>query len=477
MSSDVKEPVFVTDPKQVYEVTVPGPFDSMVNKDISEQYNASITWYLGDPLDPLMYYNLFKWKVLASLLFDGHNSPLYQELIESGFSEDFSANTGLDSTSALFSITIGLNYLNKEKVKDLESVIIKVIKDNVIPKLKENDASYNDRVEALLHQIELGFKRHKPEFGFSLLSSLVPSWVNGADPLKVLTVEEILTKFKKEYSERELAMFEEILNDTLLNDATKKFKFTMEPKQDFSKELGQIETDNLESKIRDLTENDRKQIYERNIDLAKSQMEEQNADVLPSLTVEDISKKGTFYDIAITRANNKDISERIVDTNGLVYVNALKEIPFLSTKYYKYLPLFNSCLTNLAGTTETSITDLETKIQLVTGGISFSHKISPDPYNINLMKLHYLLGGVALKENANIYQLWREILQDTRFSDDDDVLDKLNTLIKNMGQNQINAVADSGHSYACGVSNSKITPAKYIRKLPEDWTKFNLLWK
>lgn len=294
VSSDVKEPVFVTDPKQVYEVTVPGPFDSMVNKDISEQYNASITWYLGDPLDPLMYYNLFKWKVLASLLFDGHNSPLYQELIESGFSEDFSANTGLDSTSALFSITIGLNYLNKEKVKDLESVIIKVIKDNVIPKLKENDASYNDRVEALLHQIELGFKRHKPEFGFSLLSSLVPSWVNGADPLKVLTVEEILTKFKKEYSERELAMFEEILNDTLLNDATKKFKFTMEPKQDFSKELGQIETDNLESKIRDLTENDRKQIYERNIDLAKSQMEEQNADVLPSLTVEDISKKEHF---------------------------------------------------------------------------------------------------------------------------------------------------------------------------------------
>ncbi|CCG25762.1 Cym1 protein [Candida orthopsilosis Co 90-125] len=466
VSSDVKEPVFVTDPKQVYEVTVPGPFDSMVNKDISEQYNASITWYLGDPLDPSMYYNLFKWKVLASLLFDGHNSPLYQELIESGFSEDFSANTGLDSTSALFSITIGLNYLNKEKVKDLESVIIKVIKDNVIPKLKENDASYNDRVEALLHQIELGFKRHKPEFGFSLLSSLVPSWVNGADPLKVLTVEEILTKFKKEYSERELAMFEEILNDTLLNDATKKFKFTMEPKQGFSKELGQIETDNLESKIRDLTENDRKQIYERNIDLAKSQMEEQNADVLPSLTVEDISKKGTFYDIAITRANNKDISERIVDTNGLVYVNALKEMPFLSTKYYKYLPLFNSCLTNLAGTTETSITDLETKIQLVTGGISFSHKISPDPYNINSMKLHYSLGGVALKENAaNIYQLWREILQDTRFSDDDDVLDKLNTLIKNMGQNQINAVADSGHSYACGVSNSKITPAKYIREV------------
>ncbi|KAG5419369.1 CYM1 [Candida metapsilosis] len=466
VTSDVKEPIFVTDPKQVYEVTVPGPFDSMANKDISEQYNASITWYLGDPLDPSKYYDLFKWKILGSLLFDGHNSPLYQELIESGFSEDFSANTGLDSTTALFSLTVGLNYLTKEKVGNMESVIINTIKDKVIPKLKENDASYNDRVEALLHQIELGFKRHKPEFGFSLLSSLVPSWVNGADPLKVLTVEEILTRFKKEYSERGLAMFEELLNNSLLNDATKKFKFTMEPKQDFAKELNQIESENLQNKIENLTEEDRKHIYDRNIELANSQSEEQNADVLPTLTVDDISKRGTFYDISVSRANNKDINKRVVDTNGLVYVNALKEIPFLPTKYYKYLPLFNSCLTNLAGTSETSITDLETKIQLVTGGISFSHKISPDPYNINSMKLSYSLGGVALKENAaNIYQLWREILQDTRFSDDDDVLDKLNTLIKNMGQNQINAIADSGHSYACGVSNSKITPAKYIKEV------------
>lgn len=464
--SKVKEPIFVTDPKQSYNVTVPGPFDSMVNKDISEQYNASITWYLGNPLDPLMHYNLFKWKILGSLLFDGHNSPLYQELIESGFSEDFSANSGLDSTSALFSITIGLNYLTKDKVKNLESVITNIVKDNVVPKLKENDASYKDRVEALLHQIELGFKRHKPEFGFSLLSSLVPSWVNGADPLEVLTVEKILSKFKKEYSERGLLMFEELLNDTLLNDEIKKFKFTMEPKLNFAKELSQIEADNLENKVKSLTKDDLKQIYDKNIELAESQSQEQNADVLPTLTVEDISKRGAFYDIAVTRANNKDISERIVDTNGLVYVSALKEIPFLPTKYYKYLPLFNSCLTNLAGTTETSITDLETKIQLVTGGISFSHKISPDPYNINLMKLQYLLSGAALKENAaHIYDLWREILQDTRFSNNDDVLDKLNTLIKNMGQNQINAVADSGHSYACGVSNSKITPAKYIKEV------------
>ena len=63
-----------------------------------------------------MQYDIFKWKILSSLLFDGHNSPFYQELIESGYGDDFSANTGLDSTTALLSFTVGLNYLTKQKL-------------------------------------------------------------------------------------------------------------------------------------------------------------------------------------------------------------------------------------------------------------------------------------------------------------------------------------------------------------------------
>ena len=77
-----------------------------------------------------MQYDIFKWKILSSLLFDGHNSPFYQELIESGYGDDFSANTGLDSTTALLSFTVGLNYLTKQKVDNFneklwKSLIIK----------------------------------------------------------------------------------------------------------------------------------------------------------------------------------------------------------------------------------------------------------------------------------------------------------------------------------------------------------------
>ncbi|KAI5965248.1 CYM1 [Candida pseudojiufengensis] len=470
----VKKPIFVHDSnKTFFEVKIPGPLDSMIDKDISEQFNSSITWNLGDPLDPKMHYTLFKWKILGSLLFDGHNSPFYQNLIETGYSEDFSANSGIDSTTAMFSFTVGLNYLTEAKVAELETKILDIIKNDVIPKLKSEDKSYNDRVVALLHQIEIGFKKHKPEFGFGLLSSLVPSWINGSNPIDILKVETILRQFKEEYNEKGLKMFHEMLDNSVLNDKTQKFKFTMYPEKDFNTNLNKLETKNLEKKVKELTEEDKNIIYDRNLKLAESQKEEQDADVLPTLSIEDISKKGDFYSIEFSQlVNSKNqnqdaISKRIVDTNGLIYAYALKDISYLPTNLYKYLPLFNNCLTNLAGTSKTSITDLETKIQMLTGGVSFNNKITVDPYNIDKMKLHYSLSGLSLKQNSrHIYNLWYEILTETKFDINDGlVLDKLNTLIKNMGQNQINNIADRGHSYACGLSNSRLTPAKYVGEL------------
>ena len=143
---------------------------------------------------------------------------------------------------------------------------------------------------------------------------------------------------------------------------------------------------------------------------------------------------------------------------------ALKNIKYLPKEYYKYLSLFSSCLTNLAGTSHTSVTDLETKISRLTGGISFSHRISTNPYDIREVDLYFQMSGMALKENSeHIYNLWHEVLTDTQFDSNDElVVDKLFTLIKNMSQNQLNVIADRGHSYASGYSNAKLTPARYI---------------
>ncbi|GEQ66988.1 hypothetical protein JCM33374_g651 [Metschnikowia sp. JCM 33374] len=467
---DVKQSIFQTHPSQKsHDVTVSGPLDSMTSKPIEEQFKASVTWYLGNALDGNSHYELFKWKALSSLLFDGHNAPFYQELIETGFAEDFSPNTGLDQTTALLSFTVGATSLSEEKSRGLHHKLTEILKEKVVPELEKGEnSSFHDRIQAILHQLELSFKKHKPDFGLGLLNSLVPSWVNGSDPFKALQVQNILNRFKEEYSANGLQMFQEMVERSLLDPSTPTFKFTMVPDANYNDALLAKEKETLESRVEQLSEEDKQMIYERSQKLLEKQQQTEDVSVLPTLTLKDIPRQGDHYDVSFSKVagSGATIQKRVTNTNDLIYVTAKKDISFLPERLYKYLPLFSTCLTNLAGTDSTSITELETKIQQLTGGISFSASAKTDAYDLSKPKLRFILSGMALEEkSSHIYELWADILHNTRFSTDDVVIDKLNTLVKNLAQNQSNTIADRGHSYASAYSNSQLTPTKYINDL------------
>lgn len=467
---DVKKSIFHTMPDvKAHNVEVTGPVDAMTSKPIEEQYKSSITWFLGNPLEEDRQYEIFKWKILSSLLCDGHNAPFYQELIETGYGEDFSPNAGLDQTTALLGFTVGVNNLSEQKVTDLEGKITAILNEKVLPELaKKNTSVFHERIEALLHQLELGFKKHRPEFGLGLLNSILPSWVNGLEPVNSLKVEHILNRFKEDYEQNGLEMFEEILRDTLLNKNTPKFTFTMKPEAKYNDQVAEAEAEKLRSKVEILSEEDKDIIHQRGQNLLAKQQEPGDASVLPTLTIRDIPRVGDLYPLSFTdlAGNGGKIQKRIVDTNGLVYVSAAKDISFIPDRLYKYLPLFNTCLTNLAGTEKKPITELENKIQQTTGGISFSASAKADPYNIGNAQIKFVMSGMALREKAdNIYKLWEEILTQTKFTEEETVLDKLNTLVKNLGQNQLNMIADRGHSYASAYGNAQLTPAKKINDL------------
>ncbi|CAK7901665.1 presequence protease, mitochondrial [[Candida] anglica] len=465
----VKESNFTSEQFQE-ELCIKGPFDSMSGKKIEEQWKASITWNLGNPLDESKQYDIFKWKVLSSLLCDGHNAPFYQELIEKRYGDDFTSNAGLDSTTSLFSFTMGVDNITREQVAGLDAKIEEIFKTRVIPELELNDkSSFHERIEAILHQIELNFKKHKPDFGLGLLNSVVPTWTNGLDPIKSLQVENILNLFKEDYEKNGLQIFKDLLDDTLFNESTKKFKFVMEPEADFADKLALNEEARLKEKVSELSEEDKEIIHKRGVNLAEKQQTNEDVSILPTLTMSDIPRVGESYSLVFSKLETtaKKIQKRIVDSNGLVYMTAAKDISGLPIEYYKYLPLFNSCLTNLAGTTKTPITELETKIQQLTGGVSFSTSASTDPRDISNATLKFIMNGMSFKANSkHVYNLWHEIVTSTKFDPQDSlVLEKLSTLIKNLGLNQMNSIADRGNSYASSHSSSFLTPTKYINNL------------
>ncbi|KAK6204679.1 peptidase M16C associated-domain-containing protein [Scheffersomyces amazonensis] len=479
LDKTIQKPIFdsSTTPylQRKYSVNVIGPHDSQSVKPIVNQYKSSLTYYLGSCLDEKKLYEYFKWKVLSSFLLDGHFSPFYSELIEyrrthttaERMAEDFSPNIGVDMTTSLLSFTIGFTGLKKATVVDLPTTVKGVLIEKVMPYLALPESDCKDRVRAIIHQIELGLKKHKPDFGLGLLDSIVPSWINGLDPIKSLNIEPILERFKKELETKHLKVFEDMLK-ILLNSNSRVFQFTMIPVESYYDDLRLEEQVNLQNKVLELNKDELKQLQDRNIKLAEKRQEQEDNEVLPTLTMEDIPKIGSFHPVEYSDLKEKTtIQKRIVDTNGLVYVTAAADIGYIDPLHINFLPFYLNSLTGLNGTIRRSIGRLENKIQQNTGGVSFSLRVVQDPYDITNARLQLVLSGMALKSKSyHIYELWYEIIKESRLGElTTDLVRKVEQIIINMNVGQYDMISDRGHSFAAMSSASRLLPSGFLNEL------------
>ncbi|ODV96488.1 hypothetical protein PACTADRAFT_49825 [Pachysolen tannophilus NRRL Y-2460] len=431
-------------------IIIEGPIDTMVPLD--KQFKTSITWYAGDPKD---VYNTFLLKILSTLLNDGHSAPFYQELIEKGIGIDFSINSGVESMPEINLFTVGLQGLNEENSNKLEEII-----NDILIKVIEKGFE-SKRIQAIIQQLEISKKMESAEFGMNLLYSLIPGWVNDVDPLEMLKFNETIAKLNKDFIKKGDKIFIELIEKYLIKKPN--FKFSMKPAENFQDLIIKEEQLRLNSKIKNLNDNEKKLLYERALKLENLQNEKEDLKCLPTLTVNDIPTRGDFVKVDVNEnniTNSKCYKRFSPKTNGLTYFRALKtlgtEIP---VDLIPYLPLFTECLTNL-GTTDKSMSELEEEIKLYTGGISSSVSVSSSPFNIDEPILRFVLTGVAQNKNFNsVLKIWNTLLKETDFEKN---LSKLSILIKSLANDNLNEIISSGHSFAKSYSSSKFSSKAVI---------------
>lgn len=91
-------------------------------------------------------------RILSYLLIDGQASPFYKALIESNIGSDYAAGTGYDTSTKIASFSVGLQGLFQDDVDKVESIIHNVFEQSA------KTGFDMQRVEAAIHQIELGTK-------------------------------------------------------------------------------------------------------------------------------------------------------------------------------------------------------------------------------------------------------------------------------------------------------------------------------
>ena len=417
-----------------------GQIDPLLSGD--RQVKSSITWACGSPDN---YYETFLLGVLGNLLIEGHSSPFYKSLIESGIGSQYSVNTGMESTTAMNFFTIGAQGLST--VEEFRSVVQNTIKEVLKSKFD------NKKIEAILQQIELSKKDQKSDFGLQILYSIIPGWSSSRDPFENLLLDETLSRFREDWESQGNKLFVDLINKHILGKPY--FEFTIEGSEDFTSIIEKEEASRLESKIAKLNEEDKDVIFKRGQLLQENQNRKEDHTCLPSLNISDIPRVSDVYEVEI----KPDTMNRITDTNGITYITGKRNLDnVIPQELYPYLPLFSDSLTHL-GTSREDYSDIENSIKLFTGGISAHVDVTSDPISMK-PNLLFLFDGWALNSKTNhITEYWEKLLLNTDFKKHGD---KLKVLIRSLVSSNTSSIADSGHSYARGFSGAHISVSKSI---------------
>uniref|UniRef100_A0AAQ5XNV8 Presequence protease, mitochondrial n=1 Tax=Amphiprion ocellaris TaxID=80972 RepID=A0AAQ5XNV8_AMPOC len=413
--------------------------------DPTRQNTLCVSYLLGDITDTFEGFTL---SLLSSLMISGPNSPFYKSLIEPKIGTDFSSNPyctfNFPESTKEASFSIGLQGMAEEDTERVKEIISQTIDDIIENGFEE------ERIEALLHKIEIQMKHQSTNFGLSLASYIASSWNHDGDPVELLRISESVAKFKQALKENPRFLQDKVKH--YFKENTHRLTLSMSPEDDYLEKQAKAEEEKLHKKIEVLSEGDRKEIYEKGLELLAAQSKTQDASCLPALKVSDIEPT-----IPITPVETRGVPVQYCEqpTNGLVYFRAMCSLNTLPDDLKLYVPLFCSVITKM-GCGDLDYRQQAQQMEMRTGGMSVSTQVIPDSNHLDTFEQGILLFSSCLERNVpHMFELWSDIFNKPHFNDEE----RLRVLVMMSAQELANGISYSGHMYAMSRASRYLTPA------------------
>lgn len=400
--------------------------------------------------------------ILDSLLMGGINSPLYKRLIESNMGFNYAPSSGYSSYLQQSTFGIGLQDVKKEDIPKIEATIKETLEESVEKGFDEK------RIESILHQIEISQKHVTSNFGIHVMSGIIHPWIHGANPIESVRFNKWMDKIRADIHSTNGSIFSQKLKEYLLENRRKKVILEMHPDPEYTQKLSSQEKGKLEKIRKELSTEQIEEIINTAKLLKKRQEQEQNVNLLPTLTISDIPKisPNEVSSIAIKNIPDKKSGEDVFSstsrsgsklylcpqpTNGIAYLRFMIAIPELSEELIPYIPLFCSILTQM-GTTKHSYRDLAQEIESHTGGISVTTSLEPHYGDIDAVEGYIQIKSLAFERNVDkMLELLKEIILFPTFQD----TELLRTYISQRSSSIQETLISDGHSFAKTFSASK----------------------
>ncbi|XP_062260148.1 presequence protease, mitochondrial [Platichthys flesus] len=412
--------------------------------DPARQNSLCVSYLLGDITDT---FEGFTVSLLSELMISGPNSPFYKALIEPKIGSDFSSVVGYDGSTKEASFSIGLQGMAEEDTERVKQIISQTM-DHII-----QNGFEEERIEALLHKIEIQMKHQSTNFGLSLASYIASAWNHDGDPVQLLQISGSVAKFKQALVDNPRFLQDKVKH--YFKENTHRLTLSMSPDEAYLEKQAKAEEEKLQRKIQALSDSDRKEIHEKGLELLAAQSETQDVSCLPALKMSDIEPKINPTTVQMGSAGGVPVQFCEQPTNGLVYFRAMCSLNTLPEDLRLYVPLFCSVITRM-GSGDLDYRQQAQQMELRTGGMSVSPQVVPDSTQLDMYEQGVLLFSSCLERNVpHMFQLWSDIFNSPRFEDEE----RLRVLVMRAAQELANGISYSGHMYAMTRAGRHLTPA------------------
>lgn len=429
------EVVDVTDEKR-YES--PLTFESVYAADEADHGDRThivMAWLLGRSIDTM---EALRTNLMTSLLLDNSASPLLHALETTELGSAPSPMCGTEDSNREMAFMAGIEGSRPEHAEALEKLVLDTLEEVAQKGVPQ------DRIDAALHQLELNQREIRGDsypYGLQLILGGLPAAIHRGDPVAALNLDVALEQLRAEASE---PGFLQGMVQRCLLDNKHRIRLTMKPDTELAKIKEQRERDRLDAIRAGMSEDDVQAVVDLAERLAERQMQEDDPEVLPKVTLEDVPD-----DIHIPQGKTRqlaglDTTRYAQGTNGLAYQQILFDMPSLSNAQIDILPHYLSALTEL-GVGDRDYTETQAWQDAVSGGVSVSTLIRAGLDDAQQVQGKYVISGKALVRNhAQLTELLRETLLHPRF----DELPKIRELVAQSRIRRENSVTGQGHVLA-----------------------------
>ena len=371
----------LSSPKIISDFYNPQPGDE-------NNHHVVISWLLNESHNPV---ELLETYLMSNILLDNSASPLRKALEGSELGTSPSPLTGLEADQKELVFAAGLEGVDANKQIEVEKLIIDCLESLV------KDGVPKDLINSSLHQLEIRQREITGSgmpFGLQIMLNCLPACIHNDNPLEILDLDNAFDTIKENLKSENY--IENLIEKNLILNAHR-LNYSLVPDTEFNKKNEDKIQQKVFEKTRDLSQKEKEDIVRLANELETRQNAQDDPEILPKVTKDDIPLSRNYASPVITETNTNSNYFYKTGTNGIVYHSMLFPCDALNQDELSVANLFTSTLTDI-GLGQDSYEDIQRYQSSITGGISASFVTLPNDDG-NSYKLALKLSSKSLEKN------------------------------------------------------------------------------